>query len=66
MEFPMDFAPEPPSPNYYEGLADELEFVAQVVRKNPALNNHLADRLVELAKQLRDDTRLMPLKTSKE
>jgi hypothetical protein len=54
----MDFAAEQPSPNYYEGLADELESVARVVRQNPALNNHLADRLSELAKQLRDDTRL--------
>jgi len=54
----MDFAAEPPSPQYYEGLADELESVAQIVRRYPSLNTRLADRLSKLAKQLRDDTNL--------
>ena len=52
-------------PSYYEGLADELEVIADAVRKNPQLNNHFADRLMELARQLREDTRLMRLSPRK-
>ena len=52
----MDFAAEPNTPDY-EGLADELDSIARTVRQNPAINNHLAERLSDLARQLRADAR---------
>ena len=52
----MDFANEPTSPDY-EVIADELESVARTIRQNPAINNHLAERLSDLATQLREDIR---------
>jgi hypothetical protein len=57
----MSLAAGLPPPTYYDGLADELESIAEAVRKNPSLNHHFADRLVRLSKQLREDTRLMRL-----
>jgi len=53
-----------PPPSYYDGLAEELETIATAVRKSPELNQQFADRLEELAKQIRDDTRMMRLKAS--
>jgi hypothetical protein len=48
-------------PSYYEGLADELETIAESIRKNPQLNHHFAERLKEMAQQMRDDLRLIQL-----
>jgi hypothetical protein len=48
-------------PSYYEGLADELDTISDAVRNHPRLNQHFAARLGELARQMRDDARLMQL-----
>jgi hypothetical protein len=57
-------APEEISSSYYEGLADELDLLAESLRNHPNLRAHFAGRLQELAQQLRDDVRLMALKAS--
>ncbi len=57
----MSLAETLPPPSYYEGLADELDTIAEAVRKNPKLNDHFAGRLSDLARQLRDDLKLMRL-----
>jgi hypothetical protein len=60
----MDFATEPTAPDY-EVLADELDSIARTVRQNPSINHHLADRLTDLATQLRIDSRIaVPKKKS--
>lgn len=51
-----------PPLSYYEGLADELDQISHAVRSNPKLNDHFAERLRDLAQQLRDDTKLMRIK----
>ena len=48
-------------PSYYEGFADELETIAEAIRKNPHLNHHFADRLMEMAQQMREDLELIRL-----
>jgi len=58
----MSFAVTLPPLCYYEGLADELDSIAAAVTKNPKLSSHFAGRLNEIAKQLRDDTKLMGLR----
>ena len=58
----MSFAVTLPPLSYYEGLAEELETIADAVAKNPRLSGHFAGRLNEIAKQLRDDTKLMRLR----
>jgi hypothetical protein len=58
----MSFAVTLPPLSYYEGIAEELESIADAVAKNPKLCGHFAGRLNELAKQLRDDTKLMALR----
>ncbi|HXJ00024.1 MAG TPA: hypothetical protein VNH44_02295 [Micropepsaceae bacterium] len=57
----MSLAAGLPPPTYYEELANELDTIAEAVRKNPELNHHFAERLHLLSKQLREDTRLMRL-----
>jgi hypothetical protein len=52
-----DLAPQ----SYYDELAKELESIADALCKSPNLNQHFAGRLKELAKQVRDDARLMRL-----
>ena len=52
-----DLAPQ----SYYDELAKELESIADALCTNPNLNQHFASRLKELAKQVRDDSRLMRL-----
>ena len=49
-------------PAFYEGIADELDLLAQSVRKHPNLNGHFAERLHELAQQLREDLGVVPTK----
>lgn len=48
-------------PSYYEGLADELETIAESIRKNPQLNHHFAERLKQMARQMREDLELVRL-----
>ena len=55
-------APGSPPLSYYDGLADELDQISQAVRNNPKLNDHFAERLKDLAQQLRDDSKLMRIK----
>ena len=50
---------------YYEDLAEELEQLSKFVSSNPRVEEHFAERLKNLAQQLRDDTKLMRLKSSK-
>ena len=58
----MSFAVTLPPLSYYEGIAEELESIAVAVTNNPKLSGHFAGRLNEIAKQLRDDTKLMRLR----
>jgi len=51
--------------SYYEGLADELDQLSLFVSTNPKINGHFAERLKDLAQQLRDDTKLMRLKSQR-
>lgn len=46
---------------YHEIIAQELDSIAESIRKSPHLNGHFATRLNELAKQMRDDLRLVVL-----
>ncbi|HYM18842.1 MAG TPA: hypothetical protein VEU06_09785 [Micropepsaceae bacterium] len=47
--------------SYYTGIADELDSIAEAVRKHPHLHHHFAGRLNELAVQLRQDLVLLRL-----
>ena len=58
----MTYSNDDVTPGYYAGLADELDLLAQSVRKHPDLNSHFAQRLQELARQIREDVRLMTFK----
>ena len=51
-------------PSYYAGLADELDLIADAVRKKPHLHHHFAERLNEIAMQLRQDLVLMRLQAA--
>jgi hypothetical protein len=48
-------------PSYYEGLANELETIAEAIRKNPHLNHHFSERLKQMAQQMREDLELIRL-----
>lgn len=48
-------------PAYYESLADELDTIAASIRKNPHLNHHFAERLHQMAQQMREDLKLIQL-----
>ena len=54
-----------PTLNFYEGLAEELEQLSQAVSTNPNLNDAFAERLKDLAQQLREDTAQMRVKGQK-
>lgn len=45
--------------SYYEGLAEELQSIAEAVRNRPQLSQHFAERLEQLAKQMREDAKLV-------
>jgi hypothetical protein len=51
-------APYAPS-SYYEVLAEELRTIADSVRKHPHLNRHFAERLEQLAHQMKEDAKLL-------
>lgn len=38
----------------YERMAEELESMAEVIRTRPEINQHFAERLALLAKEMRD------------
>jgi predicted transcriptional regulator len=48
----VEFTPQ----TTYDDLAEKLDEVARIVRKNPNLDPAIADRLNELAGQIRQDT----------
>lgn len=48
-------------PSYFESLAEEIESIANSIRTNPQLNKHFADRLMEIAKELRRDSSMLRL-----
>ncbi len=48
-------------PSYFESLAEEIETIANAIRANPQLNKHYADRLREIAKELRRDSSMLRL-----
>jgi len=55
----------PPMPaSYYEDIIKELEHIAAMVRDRPELNHEASARLVEIARQIRQDVGL-PLKPAK-
>ena len=47
----VEFAPQ----TSYDDLAEKLDEVAKIVRKNPNLDQAFAERLNELAGQIRED-----------
>ncbi len=55
--------PSMPS-SYYEDIVKELEHIAAMVRERPELNHEASARLVEIARQIRQDVGL-PLKPAK-
>jgi hypothetical protein len=42
-------------PGYFDGLANELEAIALAINARPQFNTHFADRLKELASEMRED-----------
>jgi hypothetical protein len=50
--------------SYYEDIVKELEHIAAMVRDRPELNHEASARLIEIARQIRQDAGL-PLKQAK-
>jgi hypothetical protein len=42
-------------------MAKDLEIMAEAIRQRPEINHHFAERLTLLAKQMREDSRLIEL-----
>jgi hypothetical protein len=61
----MAARPKPPGPGYYERIAEELEEVAQSLRNRPEMNHHAAERLREIARNIRQDAKLPPRKPAR-
>jgi hypothetical protein len=51
----MTFTYFPASPSYYQGIAHELEAIADAVADQPHLNRQFSERLRELSQQMRAD-----------
>lgn len=45
----------PRSFDSYQGIAAELERIAEMVRSRPELNHHAAERLLQIARDIRSD-----------
>jgi hypothetical protein len=54
----------PMPPSYYEDIVKELEHIAAMVRERPELNNEASARLLDIARQIRQDAGL-PSKQAK-
>jgi hypothetical protein len=46
---------QPLSIPQYERLAAELQTMSDMIRMRPEMNHHFAERLAELAKEMRED-----------
>ncbi len=50
---------EPHAQSYYHRVARELEEIAETVRNKPELNHRFAERLISLAREIREDAKIL-------